>query len=69
MIRQCCSNAPVDVAHKREGGGEAHRPQHQEEGVADDSVVPEEEGRLQQAVHVRADEVVVEAVPVDEDAG
>mmetsp|Transcript_18486 Transcript_18486/g.45975 ORF Transcript_18486/g.45975 Transcript_18486/m.45975 type:complete len:697 (-) Transcript_18486:14-2104(-) len=68
-IRLLALDGAVDVAHEHERRAEADVAQHEEEAVADGEHVPEEEAGLHEAGHVGARVVVVEAVPVDEQAG
>lgn len=56
----------VDVAHKEQRCAPADGAEHDEEGKADTGHVAEEEAGLHPAAHVAARQVVVEAVPVDE---
>lgn len=59
----------VYVAHEQRAGAEADGSQHQQKSVADEGVVAKKEGRLHEAAHVGAREVVIEAVAEYEQAG
>ena len=69
LIGLLAFNGTVDVANKQQARPEPNRAEHQEEAVAHHQHVTKEEARLHEAAHIAAREVVVEAVPVDEERG
>lgn len=65
MDRLIDSDVVIDPPDKHECGSPAYESKHQEESIADNTVVPEEKGELHKGVHLGPKEVVVKAIGVD----